>query len=102
MRPGGEERVRILNRVEAYRNMAKVICDSRRLFLTTGSYLGIGLMSAQQGDQIWILPGTNSPFILRPADNGQFRLVGEAYVHGIMQGEAAMNVSLKFRDIELI
>jgi len=89
-------------RAEVYHNMVKAICERRRLFLTTGIYLGLGAMSAQQGDQVWILPGTNSPFILRSAGNGQFRLVGEAYVHGIMHGEADMNGSLRFQDIELI
>jgi hypothetical protein len=28
------------------------------------------------------------PFILRPMDNGNYELVGEAYIHGIMYGEA--------------
>jgi len=100
--PNSEEKSGILGRVETYHNMVKAIYNSRRLFLTTDSYLGLGAMSAQQGDQVWILPGTNSPFILRPADNGQFRLIGEAYVHGIMHGEAATNGNLRFRDIELI
>ncbi|CZR54836.1 uncharacterized protein PAC_04720 [Phialocephala subalpina] len=32
--------------------------------------------------------GANVPFVLRRLGNGNFRVVGEAYVHGIMHGEA--------------
>jgi hypothetical protein len=43
------------------------------------------------GDRIYIIPGTNFPWLLRRArDRGErhFRLVGSCYVHGIMDGEA--------------
>jgi hypothetical protein len=41
-----------------------------------------------KGDIIWLLPDADVPFILRPLENGHYKLVGEAYVHGIMHGEA--------------
>jgi hypothetical protein len=41
-------------------------------------------------DLIVILLGSDVPFILRYVDNDQYRLVGEAYVHGVMQGEAIL------------
>ena len=74
----------------------------RRLFIT--SPLSKGLMGlvhgkAEVGDQIWIIPGANVPVILRAcssiADGSQgcsnlqtFELIGDAFVFGIMDGEA--------------
>ncbi len=58
------------------------------MFRTWQNYLGMAPRSAQVGDQVWILPGTSVPFILQPLNNGNFQLVGEAYVHGIVHGEA--------------
>jgi len=65
----------------------------RRMFRTQKNYLGMGPRSAQAGDQVWILPGANVPFILRPlAVETNYQLIGEAYVHGIMKGEALVEV----------
>ncbi|KAF9869243.1 hypothetical protein CkaCkLH20_13288 [Colletotrichum karsti] len=67
----------------------------RRFFVTKGErYLGIGPASARPGDKVFVIAGCNFPLILREiADEngdgtGEFELVGESYVHGIMAGEA--------------
>jgi hypothetical protein len=39
------------------------------------------------GDLIVVVPGVHRPIILRPAESGQWDLVGSCYVHGIMAGE---------------
>ena len=51
-------------------------------------HLGVGHRSIRAGDQIWLLNGAQAPFILRPKSNGNFEHLGEAYVQGIMLGEA--------------
>jgi hypothetical protein len=62
-------------------------------FLTTcKGYIGLG-DSPQSNDEIWILFGGSVPFILRPYPDdsdhaGSYSLVGDCYVHGIMDGEA--------------
>ncbi|CZR57672.1 uncharacterized protein PAC_07561 [Phialocephala subalpina] len=50
-------------------------------------HLGIGPLGSQPGDLIYIFPGASVPFILRRLANGNFTLLGEAYVYGIMYGE---------------
>jgi hypothetical protein len=40
------------------------------------------------GDVVAILPGCTTPIVLRAAGD-HFRVVGEAYVHGVMEGEMA-------------
>lgn len=59
----------------------------RRVFKTRGGYLGTGARSLQAGDEVWILHGSGVPFVLRPQQSGQYRLIGEAFVYGMMHGE---------------
>jgi hypothetical protein len=40
------------------------------------------------GDEVWILPGMNTPVLLRPKTDGAYLYLGVTYVHGIMLGEA--------------
>jgi hypothetical protein len=59
--------------------------------------------ATERGDVISVLLGGSMPLMLRPA-GGQFRLVGECYVHGIMRGEAMGDCekgSHEIRDFEL-
>jgi hypothetical protein len=39
------------------------------------------------GDVIVVLGGASLPFIVRPSEDGNFRLMGECYYDGIMDGE---------------
>lgn len=68
----------------------------RRLFHTSGGYLGIGPAIAQHGDKVCILSGGATPFILRHMPHAKkssrrFLLIGEAYVHGIMEGNIPLH-----------
>lgn len=83
---------------------SNMVMTYRRLFLTSRNYLGITAESATVGDEVWILPETAAPYVLRPTTDGSFELMGEAYVHGIMNGEAANwtgNDALECREIEI-
>ncbi|PSN58720.1 HET-domain-containing protein [Corynespora cassiicola Philippines] len=65
----------------------------RKLFHTATGYTGIGPALLQCGDRICVLAGGTVPFIVRRVANSsrsmrKFELIGEAYVHGIMHGEA--------------
>ncbi|KAK4195558.1 heterokaryon incompatibility protein-domain-containing protein, partial [Triangularia verruculosa] len=80
----------------------------RKLFFTEKGYLGLGPASAKAGDVVAILPGAEGPFILRhghpESDEEEERvmsLVGQAYVHGIMNGEAVEMEGFELQDLEL-
>ena len=60
---------------------------NRIMFRTIGGYIGLGPRSTAVGDSVTILKGARVPLVLRPS-NDRWRLLGEAYVHGIMFGEA--------------
>ena len=55
--------------------------------------------SALPGDSIWIVPGLATPFVFREVGNGHHEFIGEAYIHGIMHGEAVGE--LQFEEVKL-
>ena len=72
-------------------------CHHRKFFTTTSGFFGLGpeaMPEIEGSNDLYcaILLGASAPFILQKrsdAKNGDsYRLVGEAYVHGIMNGEA--------------
>jgi hypothetical protein len=71
---------------EAFETKAINAATGRCFFATSKGFLGLGPRSMQRGDIVAVLFGGRVPFILRSMD-GHFRLVGECYVHGIMDGE---------------
>lgn len=70
---------------------------NQAFFVTREGYIGIGPPDMARGDEVWVLFGGKVPFILRSTGNAEdqpcknsndYTLVGNAYVHGIMDGEA--------------
>lgn len=66
--------------------------ENQAFFITKSGYIGIGPLKTQPGDQVWVFHGGNVPFVMRRTgeekrDCPQLRLVGDAYVQGIMDGE---------------
>jgi len=59
----------------------------RRPFLSSDNRVDLAPESAAVGDVITVFYGSDVPFVLRLDKNGRHRLLGEAYVHGIMDGE---------------
>ena len=56
---------------------------------TKHGHIGLGPEGMQSGDTIAILYGCQWPVVLRPLQKtGEYKLLGMAYVHGIMDGEA--------------
>jgi hypothetical protein len=58
----------------------------RCLFVTSTEMLGIGPQAMIPGDVVVMLHGGQMPFVLRPADHGLWRLVGECYLYDVNEG----------------
>jgi predicted nucleic acid-binding protein len=71
----------------------------RRVGRTTKGYMVRVSSRGRPGDTIFILQGACVPFVLRPNDDG-WELISEAYVHGIMRGEA--HDDSLYKSIELV
>ncbi|KAF0322271.1 heterokaryon incompatibility protein [Colletotrichum asianum] len=59
----------------------------RRFFITKKGYMGLAPAGAETGDNVVVLFGSHVPFILRGREAGDYEVVGETYVSGIMKGE---------------
>lgn len=79
-------------KLRSFESLMNKACEGRKLFLTESGLFGLGPKSvgrdAQCQDEIWILAGARVPLILRQEKGGQYRILGEAYVHGEMYGES--------------
>ena len=68
------------------------ICLGRRLCVTKSGLVGLVPAAAEVGDAIWVLLGCGRCHVLRLGESREAGVyVGEAYVHGIMDGEALKN-----------
>jgi Heterokaryon incompatibility protein (HET) len=79
-------------RNQAQKDYRKALVDESlggnwNFFISPKGYIGLAHRNARYSDKICILLGASVPFILREEDD-HYLLVGEAYVHGLMDGEA--------------
>lgn len=64
------------------------VCMGRVLFVTGRGHLGLGPWGARVGDEVVVLEGGRTPFLVRGVgEEGRVELVGEVFVCGIMEGE---------------
>ncbi|KAG4428186.1 hypothetical protein IFR05_016330 [Cadophora sp. M221] len=62
-------------------------CTGRKIFSTRKGGTGLGPEILKKGDLCCVLFGACVPIVLRPIEEG-YKLVGEAYIQGVMKGEA--------------
>jgi hypothetical protein len=60
---------------------------NRKPFISSEGYVGLVPAHSRPGDIVCIIFGADVPFILRNVGEGEYQLIGEAYVFGIMDGE---------------
>ncbi|KAH8671614.1 heterokaryon incompatibility protein-domain-containing protein [Xylariales sp. PMI_506] len=78
------------------------VAQDRRLCRTAGKRLAQVPQKTQEGDVFAILLGAEVPFVLRPrrrCDLVSYELIGQAYLTGMMQGEALEGDSYTTEDI---
>jgi len=69
--------------------LVRSACKNRRYVLSEDGHFCLAPGCAREGDLVVVLFGGELPFLLRPANvNGAFYMVGGAYIHGLMHGEA--------------
>lgn len=62
--------------------------NGKRPFYTSKGHIGIGPCEMAPGGLLYVLIGAHVPYILRPDVHGKLWLIGEAYAHGIIDGDA--------------
>lgn len=84
-----------------------VTLRKKKVFLTEEGYLGIASREIRDQDEIFILPGSAVPIVLRPInlnnsvkdEKAHYKVVGDCFIHGFMDGEAINNASFKMQDL---
>ena len=64
------------------------IVAGRCFYTTFEGYIGLAPEAAEPDDQVCVLLGCQSPLLLRPKEIGFHEVVGECYIHGLMDGAA--------------
>jgi len=80
---------------------------NRRFFLTKSGYMGLAPPSTLVGDKVYVFLGGRTPFIVRkidfdPGKSFYYTLIGDCYLHGVMDGEALSLNYEKQRYISLV
>jgi hypothetical protein len=83
----------------------------RRHFKTDTKYMGLAISGTMPGDEVYVLLGSDTPFALRSLGEGAveglgnrrcYTVVGECYVHGIMDGELIKQRNTQVQELCLI
>jgi hypothetical protein len=75
-------------------------CLGRRLAHTFKGLIGVVPAAAAIGDIVTIISHSSVPLVLRHVSDSRYKLVGECYIHGIMDGKA-VGRDVEWEDIVL-
>ena len=81
--------------IASVRRPFAVTVKGRKFVATKCGYMGFCPIQCKKGDVITVLAGGTVPFVFRPDESsrksgleGRYTMIGDSYVHGIMDGEA--------------
>lgn len=83
----------------------KSIINGKVLFKTDRDFIGLTEQGCVVGDIVCIFLGGPVPFVIRTQPGGTYHLHGEAYVHGVMDGEALQQLARThetFEDMKIV
>jgi hypothetical protein len=66
--------------------------EAHRKLSSQHGYLGLGPLLMKEGDEIYVLPGSRSPLVLRPTSMAYprtYQLVGDYFINGAMDGDSS-------------
>ena len=87
---------------KSVRNAMRDTIPDRQFLATEIGALGIGPEKSLVGDEVWVLPGARVPILLRLTSQRSRSVVGETYIHGMMNGEPFGSGLLSFDHPEII
>ncbi|KAI0426556.1 heterokaryon incompatibility protein-domain-containing protein [Xylaria sp. FL1042] len=77
-----------LARAQQVENGIAYFAQGRRFAGTEGGLIGWVPEETVEGDIVVIPYGSRVPFVVRNVSEGKYRLIGECYIHGLMDGQA--------------
>ena len=80
---------------------ATEFCYTQRRGRTRCGFVGQFPLNSRKGDVVFLPLGSAVPFVVRPKWKGHYKLIGECYVYGIMDGEAFDVTGVSTTDIHI-
>ena len=68
--------------------LASSMTGKRQFAVTRSGYMGLVPDGARAGDWVCMLLGGKVLYVLREAESNQYRMAGECYMHGLMDGQS--------------
>lgn len=69
--------------------------------VTENGYVGWVPEASKIGDCVCVVAGGQAPFTMRKLPGGFYQLIGECYIHGIMDGEALSGDNFAWETIQI-
>jgi hypothetical protein len=76
-------------------------CTDFSFAVTEKGYAGWIPKRCEVGDRVCIVAGGQVPFVLREISDGFHKLIGECYIHGVMDGEALKDERFVWETIQI-
>ncbi|KAJ3545871.1 hypothetical protein NM208_g2285 [Fusarium decemcellulare] len=78
--------------IQDFDELVRDTSERRRFIVTSGGQIGFGPEEAERGDVVVIIPGGKVPYVLRRVEDSgsgteKYRLLGDAFINGVMAGE---------------
>ena len=86
---------RLLDEAWPYECALQDVHKGRKICVTKGRYMGVTTYDTEKGDLLVMFEGFAMPFVLRPKGDN-FVIIGDCYIHGVMDGELACVPEAKF------
>ncbi|MBA7494018.1 hypothetical protein ES702_04585 [subsurface metagenome] len=84
----GSKNQRFTQAAAKFWTAARINTENRKLVVTQRGFLGSCSEGTAVGDEIWILDGARTPFVLRPCtEESSYTFVGDAFMLDLMNGE---------------
>ncbi|KAI1259471.1 HET-domain-containing protein [Xylariaceae sp. FL1019] len=72
------------------------------IFTLSNGYVGLIYGKPQIGDEVFVMLGCDAPMLLRARLDGSYEVVGDCYVHGIMDGEVILGPLSQSWSVEIV
>jgi hypothetical protein len=84
-----DDALTMVHEAHEYANLIGRAWQQLRVCITKRRYVGLVPQFSNKGDVVAVVIGAQTPFVVRPQSREtKYQLVGECYIHGIMDGEA--------------
>ena len=90
------------NQAALFERAARRFCYSMRAAITNTGFVGMVPCRTQRGDVVVVIKGVSVPMILRREEDRQFKVIGQAYFHGFMDGEVFEMDDMKEEELTLV